>query len=175
MTDNKSSDILSKILFIVYLIALFWIVVLKFNIPLSHTRGVNLIPFKESLFPDGKHNSLEVIMNVVVFIPLGIYAGILFKSWNIAKKLLMFFLISFMCEVSELIMAIGTFDVTDLITNTFGGLIGLIIFLGIEKAFNNSTKAQKFLNIVAITGTILMFLSIFLLKISHLWLFRMES
>jgi glycopeptide antibiotics resistance protein len=91
------------------------------------------------------------------------------------KNLLLFFLISLLCEGSQLILAIGAFDITDVINNTSGGLLGLMLYKGIEKAFNNSVKAQKFIYIIALTGTILMILFLFLLKINKLWIFRMES
>jgi glycopeptide antibiotics resistance protein len=42
-------------------------------------RSVNLIPFREALLLHGKLDFGELIMNVVIFVPLGIYAGILFK------------------------------------------------------------------------------------------------
>jgi len=62
----------------------------------------------------------------------------------------------------------GAFDVTDIITNTLGGIFGWIIFKGLDKAFNNSIKAQKFINIIAATGTILMILLLVLLKMNML-------
>ena len=80
-------------------------------------------------------------------------------------------------DISEFqfILAVGAFDITDIINNMLGGLIGLMIYIGIEKAFKNSVKAQKFISIIALTGTILLILMPFLLKISKLWIFRMES
>ena len=114
-------------------------------------------------------------MNVVIFVPLGMYVGILFKRWITLKKLFLFFLISLICEVLQYILNIGASDITDIINNTLGGLIGLMIFNGIEKVFKNSVKSQKFINIIALTGTILMILILFLLKINKLWIFRMGS
>jgi glycopeptide antibiotics resistance protein len=65
-------------------------------------------------------------------------------------------------------MAGGAFDITDIITNTLGGIIGLIVFNGVEKAFKNSVKAQKFINVIAATGTALMILFLVLLKMNML-------
>ena len=72
-------------------------------------------------------------------------------------------------------MVIGAFDITDIINNTIGGIVGLVLYKGIEKAFKNSSKTQKFINIISLTGTILMILFLFLLKINRLWIFRMQS
>jgi glycopeptide antibiotics resistance protein len=178
MKDNNKTNKLTNVLFIIYLIALFWIIVFKFNVrlpPLRNMRSINLIPFSEPLILNGKIAFGEMIMNVVIFVPLGMYAGILFKRWITFKKLFLFFLISLICEVFEFILNIGASDITDIINNTLGGLIGLMIYKGIEKAFKNSVKAQKLINIIALTGTILVILFLFLLKINKLWIFRMES
>jgi len=178
MKDNNKTNKLTAALFIIYLIALFWIIVFKFNLrlpPLRNMRSINLIPFSQPLILNGKIAFGEIIMNVVIFVPLGMYAGILFKRWITLKKLFLFFLISLICEVLQYILNIGASDITDIINNTLGGLIGLMIFNRIEKALKNSIKAQKFINIIALTGTILIILILFLLKINRLWIFRMGS
>lgn len=178
MKDNNKTRKLTNVLFIIYLIALFWIIVFKFNIqlpPMRNMRSINLIPFSEPLMLNGKVAIGEMIMNIVIFIPLGIYAEILFKRWNTLKKLLLFSLVSLTCEVLQYIINIGASDITDIINNTLGGLIGLMIYIGIEKAFKNSAKAQKFINIIALNGTIFMISILFLLKVSRLWVFRMGA
>lgn len=178
MRDNHKTNKLTNVLFIIYLIALFWIIVLKFNVPFSYMgnmRSINLIPFSEPLILNGKIDFGEIILNVLIFVPLGIYAGILFKRWIIGKKLFLFFLVSLICEGFQFILAVGAFDITDIINNTLGGIIGLMIYKGIGKAFKNSFKAQRFINIIATIGTILMILLLFLLKINKIWIFRMES
>ncbi len=175
--DNLTNK-LTGVLFIVYLIAIFWIIVLKFNIPISYkgdVRNINLIPFSKPLILNGKIDYGEIILNVIIFLPLGIYAGILFKRWIIGKKLFLFFLISLICEGCQFILAIGAFDITDIINNTLGGIIGLMIFKGIEKLFKNSIRAQKFINVIATAGTILMILLLLLLKLNNLWIFRMNT
>ncbi len=175
MKDNNKTNRLTNVLFIIYLIALFWIIVFKFNVSFSDIgsmRSINLIPFSESVIINGKLHFSEIIMNVVIFVPLGIYAGILFKRWSIRKKLLLFFLISLICEVLQFVLGIGASDITDIINNTLGGIIGLIIYILIEKAFKDSIKTQKFINIIATIGTILMILFLLLLMITNLWIFR---
>ena len=178
MKDNNKTNKLTTVLFIIYLIVLFWIIVFKFNLrlpPLRNMRNINLIPFSQPLILNGKIAFGEIIMNVVIFVPLGMYAGILFKRWITLKKLFLFFLISLICEVLQYILNIGASDITDIINNTLCGLIGLMIFNWIEKVFKNSVNSQKFINIIALTGTILMILILFLLKINKLWIFRMGS
>jgi glycopeptide antibiotics resistance protein len=161
---------LTTVLFIIYLIVLSWILLFKLGVRFSYmgNRSVNLIPFSEPLILNGKIDVGEIILNVVIFVPLGIYAGILFEKWIFGKKLFFFFLISLIVEGLQFILAVGAFDITDIITNTLGGIIGLMIFAAIEKAFNNSVKAQKFINIIAAIGTVLIILFLVLLKMNML-------
>lgn len=171
MIDNNKLNKLTYVLFAVYLIALFWILVFKLGVHFSYMgneRSINLIPFSEPVILNGRIDFGEMIMNVLIFIPLGIYVGILFKRWIIGKKLFLFFLIRLTCEVVQFILAIGAFDITDLINNTLGGTIGLMIYIGIEKVFKNSVKAQKFINTIATIGTISIILFLFLLKTNKL-------
>ena len=171
MNDNKKLNRLTYILLGVYLITIVWILLFKLGVHFSNMgirRSINLIPFSEPLILNGKLDFSEMIMNVLIFVPLGIYAGILFKRWIIGKKLFFFFLISLIIEGLQFILAVGVFDITDLITNTLGGIIGLMIYIGIEKAFRNSVKAQKFINILATIGTASMILFLFLLKTNQL-------
>lgn len=52
ISNRKAGIKLTKILFIIYMIALFWLIVFKFNIhlpSLRNMRSINLIPFSEPL------------------------------------------------------------------------------------------------------------------------------
>ena len=136
MKDDSKANKLTKVLFLIYLIALFWIIVFKFNLPFSnlgYMRSINLIPFNESLIINGKLDFREIIMNIAIFMPLGIYSGILFEKWGMGKKIFLFFLVSLICEVLQFILGVGASDITDIITNLLGGIIGLIIYIGIKK------------------------------------------
>lgn len=173
MKDNNKLNKLTYALFVVYLIALFWILLFKLGVHFSYMeneRSINLIPFSEPVVLNGKIDLGEMIMNVLIFVPLGIYAGILFRTWIAWKKILLFFSISLIIEVFQFILAVGAFDITDIINNTSGGIIGLMIYLGIEKVFKNSVKAQKFVNTIATIGTASMILFLFLLKTNKLWI-----
>jgi glycopeptide antibiotics resistance protein len=171
MKDNSKTNKLTKILLIIYMIALFWIIIFKFNIPFSklgYMRSINLIPFSESLIINGKLDFREMVMNAVIFVPLGIYVGALFSRWTIGRKVFFVFLISFICEVSQFILGVGASDITDIINNVLGGIIGLVIYKGIVKMMNNNDKAQKLINVIATIGTILMISLLMILVIYNL-------
>ncbi|OOG78296.1 VanZ family protein [Algoriphagus sp. A40] len=168
---------LTLALFAVYLIAIYWIIVLKFNISAYHDRierSINLIPFREALLYQSKMDLNEILLNVFIFIPLGLYMGILGEKWGIGKKVVQFFSLSFLFELSQYILKVGAFDVTDLINNTAGGMLGLLMYAGLERAFQGRIKAQKFINIICLIGTIMIFSFLIFLKINNLWIFRMQ-
>lgn len=171
MKDDSKTNKLTKILFIIYLIALFWIIIFKFDIPFSklgYMRSVNLIPFSEPLIINGNLDFREIVMNVVIFIPLGMYVEVLLKRWVIGRKIFFFFFISFICEISQFILGVGASDITDIINNMLGGIIGLVIYKGIVKIMKNGVKAQKFINVIATIGTVFMTLLLSVLVIYNL-------
>ncbi|WFR57253.1 VanZ family protein [Anaerocolumna sp. AGMB13025] len=171
MKEINKTNKLTIILFIIYLIAVLEIIVFKLELPFSNTgylRNINLIPFHESVILNGKIDYSEIIMNMVIFVPLGIYVEMIFSKWSITKKISMFFIISLICEVLQFIFAMGASDITDIINNTLGGIIGLLIYKVIVKLFSNRDKAHKFVNIVAAIGTVFMVLFLAILLITNL-------
>jgi len=162
---NKGLNRLTLLLFTIYLIVLYWILLFKLGVRFSYIdkRSVNFIPFNDPTILNA-----ENILNVLIFIPLGIYTGVLFKRWSFGKKLFFFFFLSFIVESLQYILRLGALDVTDLITNTLGGVIGLMIFKVIEKLFNNNARTEKFINVFAATGTVIMILLLALLKLNML-------
>ncbi|MFT3750237.1 MAG: VanZ family protein [Agriterribacter sp.] len=168
--NNVNSNKITKILFVIYLFALCWILLFKLGVRFSYMaeRRVNIIPFNGLLGENGEINLGEIIMNAVVFVPPGIYVGILYPHWTPVKKAFFFFLLSFLFEALQFIAKAGAFDITDVIANTFGGIIGLMIMWVIEKLVSSSAKAQQFVNILAVAGTLLMIAMLLLLKLNML-------
>lgn len=97
---------------------------------------VNLVPLRESirLFPFYLKNKMwtaflvNFLGNIVMFIPIGFFAGLLVDKPCWWKGTLWAFGLSFFIEVSQLFVCRGT-DVDDLILNTLGGLMGYWLFL----------------------------------------------
>ena len=61
--DNNIINKVTTVLFIIYLIALFWILLFKLGVRFSYmeNRSVNLIPFSEPLISNGKIDVGEII------------------------------------------------------------------------------------------------------------------
>jgi glycopeptide antibiotics resistance protein len=174
MAVSSKSNRLTYGLFFIYLVILFWIIVLKLSVRFTYMgqqRSMNLIPYNQPLMLNGKADLGEIILNALVFVPMGVYVAILFKRWSAIKSILFFALSSFVLETIQYITALGAFDITDIINNTLGGTMGLLLFKILEK-LTGSQKAQKIVDVVALIGTIA-FISLFLyLKINKLLMFR---
>ncbi len=155
---------MTAVLFIIYLIALCWILLLKLGVQFSYMaeRRTNFVPYPELFLTN------ENILNAIIFVPLGIYSAVLFETWLFVKKLFFVFLVSLLVESLQYILRIGAFDITDIITNTLGGIFGLMIFKWLEKACGNPAKAQRLINLIGATGTSLMVVLLVLLKMNML-------
>ncbi len=160
-----NADKLTKILLLIYLVVLGWIILLKLGVGFSYLeeRKINLIPFA-----NGYYDKMETILNVVIFIPLGIYAGILFRKRTIALKVFFFFLISLLLEALQFVFRFGIFDITDLMTNTCGGIIGYLLFVILEKSNKNFQKTQNQINFISAMGTGLIVLLLVSLRLNML-------
>lgn len=97
----------------------------------------NLEPFREIVrFVRYRHKLgmtavvLNLAGNIAVFIPFGIFIPVLFKPdmrlWQIVFSTMA---ASLAIEIIQLVFRVGSFDVDDILLNTFGGLIGACIYL----------------------------------------------
>ena len=85
----KRKNNVAKIIFVLYCLILIWLVLFKFSFSFSQipwfarTRRLNLIPFYYYI-EAGNFHIKEIAMNVLVFIPMGLYLKILDISGIIA-------------------------------------------------------------------------------------------
>ena len=115
-------------LFVVYLVLLAWMVLWKFEMPWVGTaallpRPLKLVPFVPS-GDAGASAPQEVIANLLLFVPFGIYLGLLAPSWRWWANAAVFAGASTVLEVTQHLISVGSFDTTDIIVNTAGGLAG---------------------------------------------------
>ena len=157
--ENKElkQQLLTTCLLVVYLVILTWIIIFKmqFSIQkLDYLRSVNLIPFHESVIVNNRIELSEIYDNILVFVPFGLYASMLKNNWSFLKKIAPIASVSLLYEVVQFIFAVGASDITDLIGNTLGGIIGIAIYLVFRKLLKTDFKTNKILNIFALIGTI---------------------
>lgn len=172
-SKNNVADRITVGLLFIYLAALVWIIIFKMNVQFSymeHHRGINLIPYNEPHLHNGRPDVGELILNALIFVPLGIYIGVLFKSWGTVRKIFVFFLTSLGLETVQYMLAMGASDITDVINNTMGGIMGLIFYKII--AFVSPRHAQTIINVLAALATMSILGLLFYAKINKLYMFR---
>ena len=145
----------SKFLLGIYLFFLLWLNLFKlsFNLPQFLTysySNVNLVPFSTFSF-ENTTVLRETTYNLIVFFPFGVLLNVNFKRLSFSKKLGIIFLVSFLAELIQFLFGIGVADITDLITNTTGGLIGLWAY----QLLNKHLSTNKLDRLAIILGYIL--------------------
>lgn len=138
--------------FLVYILCLFQIV--TFEDQSLYISGNNLVPFKEIMrYKLGSRLFIKnVIGNVVLFIPYGIFASLYAKLEKPFHALCLVFFASVTVETTQLLIG-RVFDIDDIILNVIGGFIGY----GIYRLFNTIGdslpkvfKSKGFLNTVSV-------------------------
>lgn len=130
---------LSRIAFVIYMLVLVYFLLLSDGFGRTVRRDefhYNLIPFVEIIrfvkYRDeiGFYNvMINLVGNVVAFIPFGALI-----RWVVNRGVQWYhvmgytFLFSLSVELLQLIAKVGSFDVDDLILNTFGGLLGYFVY-----------------------------------------------
>lgn len=96
----------------------------------NHPFEFNLIPFDD--YANGRGDFMrQIILNIVMTVPFGLLFPLTQKRARrtLVITLLVTFLFSFIIEILQpFINGYRSFDVTDLITNTIGGVIGYCCF-----------------------------------------------
>ncbi|MBG9795682.1 hypothetical protein ABD76_25760 [Paenibacillus dendritiformis] len=132
---SKKHLILNSIIY-VYMVMVLFVTVMPFTLPFGGTNNLfmetaNFIPFRD-LMANYSGAARELILNVIMMMPFGFLYPII-KKKGVLSTVALTFLFSLIIESSQLLSAwwgglhSRTFDVTDLITNTFGGLVGYLI------------------------------------------------
>lgn len=89
----------------------------------------------------------QVIGNVIMFIPFALLLAAIVNNCNnsLKKNLLIClgssFAYSLFIELCQLVTKRGTFQISDLVWNTLGGLIGFIIFTLINKLYRKQNQS----------------------------------
>lgn len=152
----QKKNTLTITLFIVYILLLIGIILFKlpfYSGKISDgIRVINLIPLQGSFDENGGILLREIIYNILLFIPLGIYIRMLKSEWHFKKKVLPVIALSLSFEVIQFIFAMGRTDVTDILGNTLGGIIGIGMGALLFKIFKN--RSVKIMNIFALAVTV---------------------
>ena len=127
MQDKVKINIV-RVLFALYCALVVWTILFKLSFSIEEIYGIrrlNLIPFYFVFVP--RFNLGEMIENVLIFIPFGMYL----KIFGVKSKTAVIsgFCFSFLLELCQYIFKLGTCDITDVMANTAGCATGVLILV----------------------------------------------
>ena len=129
--------------FAVYLALLAWVVLWKLEVPwigeaAGLARPIKLVPFVPS-GDAGASTPAEMLINLVLFVPFGLFVGALAPTWSWLKAGAVALAVSLVLETVQHLISTGSFDTTDLIVNTAGALVGWAVFVLVRRASGERT------------------------------------
>lgn len=160
---------LTAALFAFYFVALTWIILFKMQLSLRnlpHLRGVNWVPFGASLVVNGRINAGEIVQNALAFVPFGVFMRALLRKRPLAVQLVPAVAASLLFETAQYVFAIGASDITDVLANSAGALLGLAAAAALEKICPRGWV--KAINILCLCGAVILSVFIAILLLSNL-------
>lgn len=142
-------------LYFIYLAFVVWVILLKFSTSpeqLPHLQNINLIPYGDSESINGQLDVQELVENILIFVPFGIYAGMLVREKSWWKVILAGAGFSLLLETLQYVFAIGASDITDVINNTLGAVLGVVLWKGFHRIAGE--RSWLIVQILATVGTI---------------------
>ena len=164
---NKKEFILYRellgLLFVIYILFLFYVVTFED----ASRDSLNLIPFKEIFrYEIGSNLFIKnVLGNMIMFFPLGFFAGYYIKTTSRPLALFLTTITSVSIELTQTFIG-RIFDIDDIILNVLGGMLGFYFYIIAEDIRDHSPAILKkswFYNIIIIillVGVILYLLQI---------------
>ena len=153
-SETRRVKIWARWLLAAYLLVLLWLVLFKLSLDWGAVvrdygiRDLSLVPFAHASWATRS----ELIDNVLAFVPFGLLAEVTVKRLSLWWKLGAMFLVSVVLETTQYVLSIGFTDITDVMTNTLGGLLGLLLYGGARRLV-----AERKLDIaVTVAGTVLL-------------------
>ena len=96
-------------------------------------------------------SKVQAVENILFFIPfsffliLGFFSNKSTTKLSLLKKIIKFsFLLSLFIELIQLFLTLGTFQVSDIVYNIIGGIIGYILVILVDCIDNLKYKLKKF-------------------------------
>lgn len=131
-----------------FMAILFVIALTIFPIELRSNNSVNynLIPFKTILtflsYKDTIDECVNIIGNIILFIPIGFFAYIMFKGKKL-KTIVLCLAITLSIEIIQLVLPARSCNIDDIIVTFTGGYIGLILAIKFVSYINRKKLCQN--------------------------------
>ena len=127
------------LLAIIYILCLFHVVTFQ---DINYGES-NFVPFKEIFrYSFGSHKFIRnVLGNIILFIPFGFLSSYLLKNRHLSVVTILTLIASGTIETVQYYIG-RVFDIDDIILNLIGGIVGFLIFIGLD-AIRNKVKIFK--------------------------------
>lgn len=162
MKKRKVLDNIFLVVMLIYFLILLGVLLRGFQ-PRFEERSISIVPFKEIykyfITNDSKNYMFtiyNILGNIILFIPMGIYFYLLNKRKSFFKNTLIICLVSIGIETLQYIFRVGIFDIDDIILNTFGGAVGYLISIGLIKVFETQKKFKDTIAILSLLCLIIL-------------------
>lgn len=134
---KKMARFLVPVMFALYLVALVWVIVFKANRDLLIYGGE---PEYRQISFYLYFNGRETLLNIAALVPAGLFLMLLSRREDKIAAAIGCFLLSFAFEAAQYVLMVGTSDLTDLITNTLGGMVGIAVYCLFQHIFRDRNK-----------------------------------
>lgn len=165
--------------FICYILFLFKLLFLSrvslldlFNSQRALDRSINIIPFysiKEYISSNiatiKKFAFSNLVGNIVIFIPLGTYLSLFKNNKRIITNLLFIFIVSLFVEIIQGLLGIGTSDIDDIILNSLGGLVGILVYKFLVFILRDEKKVRVSITILSAIGLPVLLYLLFMVRL----------
>ena len=164
MVITKDIKKLAYALLVLYALCLFWVVILKCNM-YPAVEGTRLILGKMTLLERAhfsfakfaKSDVPDIIVNILIFIPLGLLLPIFKEKSPCIFGALVSIFTTITIEIIQFLTAIGSFTYIDIINNSIGAFIGMMLYFKIRKVANERIIKIAMIFFIAICSVITIF------------------
>lgn len=143
LEKQSLSNKILKTLFYIYLVGVLFVTMMPIAVNIFGSISILLRGFQSmSMWPfddliRGRSHALEqILLNILMMIPMGLMLPLIYKT-KFMKTVGIVFLCSLSIElIQPYLMAGRASDITDIITNTSGGVIGYQIYIILRPILN---------------------------------------
>jgi len=157
---KKTLNVLFYIMLALYvfmMIDLFFRYNVMFDATRDVSRSLNLVPFKTIWEYASGSNHLRasfavsnILGNIVVFIPFGLFMQAIRKRKTFWAGMLIILISTVVIEVVQYAFGLGATDIDDVILNTVGGVVGMLVYRLFRIACKNEGRTKTAITVAAL-------------------------
>lgn len=180
LSNSRKNKVNFKVFFLytVFFLYILFLIKLLFLSRVSYTDmmtngitpsdSINLVPFDSiNAYLAGRRAFAfgNVAGNIAIFIPLGIFLLLFKKRKGIILNFFSIFILSSLVEVIQWFFGIGAADIDDIILNSLGGFIGIIIFKFLMLFLKDIKRVENVVVIFSAIGLPFLILLLFFVRL----------